>query len=304
VLPGVAVTAEWFRSTFKQLIERNNVALSLSDYTPVTLYNPVTGGTVTAYNLAASKANASDLLDSNDPDLRHQYDGIEINISARLPHGVRVFGGSSTERTLSNSCSAAKNNPNLLAFCDQWQNDIPFQTSFKLAGTYPLPWYGIAVSASLQALAGANAGSDALPYGQFTAGTGWDPSGNAAGPNGRGTYLNVAQTTTWTTTTCLDASKCTVGQRIIPGLTQAGLTVPLIAPSTEYLPRLNQVDFAVNKSFSVGQMRFSPKLDVFNAFNSDAYTGISSTQFGAATYFRPSTILQGRIIRLGVDVKW
>jgi hypothetical protein len=304
VLPGVAVTAEWFRSTFKQLIERNNVALSLSDYTPVSIYNPVTGGTVTAYNLAASKASASDLLDSNDPDLSHQYDGIEINVSARLPHGARVFGGSSTERTLSNSCSAAKNNPNLLAFCDQWQNSIPFQTSFKLAGTYPLPWYGIAVSASLQALAGASASSDPLPYGQFTAGTGWDPSGNAAGPNGRGTYLNVQQSTTWTATTCLDASKCTVGQRIVPGLTQAGLTVPLVAPSTEYLPRLNQVDFAVNKNFSVGHMRFSPKLDVFNAFNSDAYTGISSTQFGAATYFRPSTILQGRIIRLGVDVKW
>ena len=210
VLPGVAVTAEWFHSTFKDLIARNNVALSAADYTPVSVYNPVTGGNVTAYNLSAAKANASDLLDTNDPNLKRKYDGIEINFNAKLPKGARLFGGTSTERTVSNSCSAAANNPNLLAFCDQSQYDVPFETSFKLAGTYPLPFYGITFSASMQALAGALLGNDALPYGVFTAGTGWDPSGNAAGPNGRSTYLNVTQTTNWAAATCLDPSKCPV----------------------------------------------------------------------------------------------
>ena len=119
VLPGVAFTAEWFHSTFKDLIARNNVALSASDYTAVQVYNPVTGGSVTAYNLAAAKGSAVDYLDSNDPDLKRTYDGIELNVNARLPKGARMFGGLSTERTLANICSAAKNNPNLLAFCDQ-----------------------------------------------------------------------------------------------------------------------------------------------------------------------------------------
>jgi hypothetical protein len=304
VLPGVAVTAEWFHSTFHDLIDRINVAVAADDYTAVQISNPLDGGTVTAYNLARSKASAVDYLDSNDPDLERTYDGIEINFNARLPRGARVFGGTSTERTVSNSCSAARTNPNLLAFCDQSEWDIPFQTSFKLAGSYPLPFYGITVSGSLQALSGAQLGSDALPYGQFTAGTGWDPSGAAAGPNGRGTYLLVTPTTNWTAATCKDASKCTVGQRIIPNMTQASLTVPLAAPQTEYAPRLNQVDFSVSKNFSIAQFRFNPKLDLFNAFNSDDYTSVSSTQFGAATYLRPSVILQGRIIRVGVDVKW
>jgi hypothetical protein len=136
----------------------------------VSVYNPVTGGTVTAYNLAAAKGAASDLLDSNDPNLSRKYDGFEINFNAKLPKGARVFGGTSTERTLSNSCSAAANNPNLLAFCDQSQFTVPFTTSFKLAGTYPLPFYGITLSGSMQALAGALEGNDALPYGQFTDG--------------------------------------------------------------------------------------------------------------------------------------
>ncbi len=304
VVPGFAITAEYFRSSFKNMIARNNVALSLSDYTPVTIYNPTDGGTVTAYNLSAAQARASDLLDANDPDLKRTYDGMEINFNAKLPGGARLFGGTSTERTVSNSCSAAAHNPNLLAFCDQSQYDLPFSTSFKLAGTYPLPVYGITFSGSMQALAGSQLGSDALPYGVFTAGTGWDPSGNAAGPNGRGTYLLVTPSTNWTAATCKDTSKCTIGQRIIPGMTQAGLTVPLVAAQTEFAPRLLQVDFSLAKSFTIGGVRINPKLDLFNALNSDDYTGVTSTQFGAATYLRPSTILQGRIIRFGADLKW
>ena len=45
-------------------------------------------------------------------------------------------------------------------------------------------------------------------------------------------------------------------------------------------------------------------MDLFNAFNSDDYTAVSSTQFGTAAYLQPSVVLQGRIVRLGVDVKW
>ena len=106
ILPGFAVTAEYFRSSFKNMIARNNVALSVSDYTPVSIYNPMTGGTVTAYNLSTAKASAVDLLDSNDADLERRYDGLELNFNAKLPGGARLFGGTSTERTVSNACRA------------------------------------------------------------------------------------------------------------------------------------------------------------------------------------------------------
>ena len=74
--------------------------------------------------------------------------------------------------------------------------------------------------------------------------------------------------------------------------------------STVTLTRLKQVDFSFAKSFSIGQVKVNPKLDIFNALNSDDYTAVTTTQYGAATYMRPSTILQGRIVRLGVDVRW
>ena len=161
----------------------------------------------------------------------------------------------------------------------------------------PAAWYGISVSGSFQGLAGNLLGSDALPYGVFTAGTGFTQ------PNGQSTFWQVARATTYTAATCKSAS-CTVGALVVPGLTPATINVPLVAPQTEYAPRLNQVDLALSKSFNAGRIRLLPKLDIFNAFNSDDYTSVSTMQFGAVTYRRPATILQARIIRVGVDVKW
>jgi hypothetical protein len=97
---------------------------------------------------------------------------------------------------------------------------------------------------------------------------------------------------------------CTPGAVIIPGLTPASVNLGLVAPGTEFTPRINQVDFGLSKTFSAGSARFTPKLDLFNALNSDDYTAVASTQFNAQTYLQPSVVLQGRIIRVGVDVKW
>ena len=40
------------------------------------------------------------------------------------------------------------------------------------------------------------------------------------------------------------------------------------------------------------------------ALNADYYTSVASTQFNATTYQQPSVILQGRVVRVGMDVKW
>ena len=265
-----------------------------------TVYNPIRRHRSPAYNLARVEGAALvDYVDSNDPDLKRAYNGIEINFNARLPRGARLFGGTSTERTLANSCSAAGHNPNLLALLRQSQSGIPFTTSFKLAGTYPLPWYGITVSGSLQALAGSLLGIDALPYGVFTAGTGFDMQ-----PNGRETYLLVTPTTNWTPATCKDT--CEVHDRPAhhPGADADVAQRAADAGTARSTHRASIRSTSRWKNFNLGHIRVNPKLDIFNAFNSDDYTGVSTMQFGAATYERPSTILQGRIIRIGVDVKW
>ena len=295
LVSGTSVTAEWFHSDFKNLIARNNVARSASDYTLVNVASPIDGTTIPYYNVSAAKLNAVDNVDSTDPNMTRSYDGIEINVNARLPHGVRVFGGTSTEKTVSNSCSAATNDPNLLLFCDGSKNNIPWITAGKVAGTVPLPWYGITVSGAFQALAGTSIGTLPVQYGVFTAGTGF------ATPNGVGSNYLISRTTTYPAN-C--KGSCTPGALMIPGLTAASVNLGMVAPGTEFTPRINQVDFAASKTLKVDGLSLTPKLDVFNALNSDDYTSVASSQFNAATYLQPSVVLQGRIIRVGIDVKW
>jgi len=295
LLPGTSVTAEWFHSDFKNLIARNNVARTAADYTLINVASPIDGSVIPYYNISSTKQSAVNNVDSTDPNLKRWYNGLEININARLPHGVRVFGGTSTEKTISNSCSAATNDPNLLLFCDGTKNNIPWITAGKVAGTVPLPWYGITVSGAYQALAGTSIGTLPVQYGVFTAGTGF------ATPNGVGSNYLISRTTTYPAN-CKGA--CTPGALMIPGLTVASVNLGMVAPGTEFTPRINQVDFAASKTFKVDSLSFTPKLDIFNALNSDDYTSVTSSQFNANTYLQPSVVLQGRIIRIGVDVKW
>ena len=295
LLPGVSVTFEWFHSDYKDLTVRSNVARNDDSYIPVTVYSPADGTPITVYNTKPAFVSAVQNVDSTDPDVKRWYNAYEFNFNARLPKGARLFGGTTTEKTLANMCAANFGNPNLLLYCDQTKSGIPWLTQFKLAGTYPLPWYGISVGGAIQALPGYVLGTESLQYGVFTVGTGWDK------PNGEADYWQISRTTTYAAN-C--KGNCTPGALVIPALGPATLNVPLTAPNTVLSPRTTQVDFSASKAFHFGRMRVSPKMDVFNAFNSDDYQNVQTLQYGTLTYGRPTTILQGRIVRVGADVSW
>ena len=155
----------------------------------------------------------------------------------------------------------------------------------------PLPFWGISASVAFQSLNGYLTGTAAQAYGGFTAGTGFD------NPRGLGTF--------WLRHAGHDAPTARPpagGARTAAG--QASISVPLVAPETEFTPRINQLDISFSKRVTFGRASLLPKIDFFNALNSDDYSSVSTMQYGAAAYNRPSVILQGRIIRIGVDMTW
>src|SRR6185503_17736429 len=76
------------------------------------------------------------------------YQGIELNLNARLRNGIQLTGGLITERINTESCYVV-NSPQLV-FCN---NTPPFRATVKLMGVYPLP-LGMQVSGAYQALPG------------------------------------------------------------------------------------------------------------------------------------------------------
>ena len=83
----------------------------------------------------------------------------------------------------------------------------------------------------------------------------------------------------------------------------ASLSVPLVAPMTEYGDRINQLDLNISKTFRSAASAFQPKIDFFNLLNvSPVYavrTSNSVMNYGTASYMQPQSILVGRVFQLG-----
>jgi hypothetical protein len=86
-------------------------------------------------------------------------------------------------------------------------------------------------------------------------------------------------------------------------LTRVSERVTVEPRGTTRLPNVNMVDLSIRRTFTIGQ-RYSlePVVDVFNLTNGSAIRA-RTTQLGP-TYGRASDIQRGRLIKLGVNVKF
>ena len=268
---------------------RLNTSLNADSYNRFEVTNPLGGDNVPVWVIKPEFRGRVTNVDSTSDDMKRNYNGVDINFNARIRGGVRAFGGFNLERSINDVCVSAQSDPNRSLYCNQADSGIPWQKQFKATVVYPLPFWGISMSAALQSLNGYLVGAAAQAYGGFTAGTGFD------NPRGQGTFLQVTPATAGIPPALAQALR---------DAGQASVNVALVAPETEYTPRINQMDFSFSKKVTFGRLGMLPKIDFFNAFNSDDYSSVATAQFGARTYLQPSVVLQGRIIRIGVDVTW
>ncbi|MCU1385291.1 MAG: Outer rane receptor for ferrienterochelin and colicin [Acidobacteria bacterium] len=275
LLPRVSVTANWVRTNFYALALTQNTLQSFSDYTLTTIANPITGSPIAVYNVSAAKQSAVLNLNTTDPQGRRWNNAIEIAFNARFPGGATLFGGTATDRTTVVQCDGFTN-PNMLLYCDQTQNGIPWNPQFKLAGSMPLR-YGLQLGASYTTYK--------YTYGTATAGSAW-----------------LITPTTRYPANCLGA--CTPGALVDPGMTVASLSVPLIPPGTEFSDRVKQMDVTLRKNVAIGKLRLEPGISLFNAFNNHAAYAVRSMNYLTSSYLQPSTVLQPRLLRLEMQVKW
>ena len=294
VIAGVQLNANWFHRAFHNLPRQNNTLQSFSDYAPVPVVSPLDGSVITMYNVSRQALTRVNNVVFTDDTQKEWYNGYEVSLNARLPHGATVFGGMTSERMLWTLCNE-QSNPNNLLHCDARNSGIPFRTQFKLSGSYPLP-YGIQIGGSFQSIPG-------YPLG--CGGSCNIPSPTAlpsvTTPPGLGTVWLISPTTRYAAD-C--KGPCTPGALVIPNMSAANLSVPLIAPGTQYAERVNQLDLSFAKWFQVGATRLQPQLDLFNAFNRSAVLSVRSLNYGTPSYLQPSSVLQGRIVRLAMQMKW
>lgn len=301
LLPRLSVTAGWYHRSYHNLRRRTNTLQSFSDYTPFTLWSPIDGSPITYYNVSAAKVSAVSTVDENAPDRTMVYNGFEYNLNARLGRGITLFGGGMVERMLANVCDE-KANPNLLLYCDQSKSGLPFRSQFKLAASVPVG-YGFTVSMALQSLPGYLFGTAA----QYALTGVSGPSGITTNnpPNGAGSVWLISRTTRYTSCPGNSAQQgCVVGNLVNPNMTVASMSIPLVAPMTEYGDRINQLDLNLVRTFRTGRMSIQPKLDVFNVLNVAPVFAVRTMNYGTAAYRQPSSVLSGRVFQLGGIIRF
>ena len=269
---GLALTASWFHRSGYNLRRTDNLLVSLNDYTPFNIINPLDGEVITLYNLAPAKFGQVDRLDRNatDSDLRRQtFNGFEFGFNSRFGRGS-AFGAYTVDRTIVVNCDST-DDPNAFRFCDQSKLGLPFRHEGKLAASYVLPLYDIQVNAAFQS------------------------------------YRGVQHAGTWTVsrTTRYPANcqaPCAPNALVAPTLTQTSLSVSLVQPGTQFLGRHNQLDFGLRKLFRTGKLQWSGQVDIFNLLNTAVIKG-ETTQFGPS-FGRPTSILQPRTLRLAAQMRF
>ena len=148
LLPRVSVSANWYRRTFHRPAgHRQPAAHDGRLHAGRRLQPDRPASRSRVYNLTPAAAEPR-------RQLRHQrrrrsqavYNGVDFNLqrpAARRRHALRRV------RDGAQRCACIcdePDDPNLLLYCDDGENDIPSRTQFKFAGTYPLGW-GIQASA-------------------------------------------------------------------------------------------------------------------------------------------------------------
>ena len=283
IVPGSSVTFSYFRRDYKRMVWSDNLLVNDADWTRYDLPSPLNNGElIPVYNLNPAKSTAVNILDANSNNSR-VYEGYDVNFNSRM-QGLTVFGGINMGRTVANTCQV--DDPNYLRFCDWSQESIPFYTQFKVSGSYMLPW-ALQVSGSLQSYPGdaRNSSMDFVTWGT-----------NNATTSGTIPAIDPSLRTVW------NLDRATFNRLTGATLTQSALNINLTPPGTKFLDRQNQLDIRFKRLFRVRKLTLEAQADAYNALN----TGVALTRvqtFGNSLD-RPASILQGRLIRLGLQARF
>ena len=277
---NVRVSVSYFRTAHFNQTVIDNEAVTPASYDPYCVTAPASallpgGGGNRICGFAdisfAGRATVPRSVNKNDKDfgdVTDIYNGVDVDMNVRLARGVLVRGGFTLGRSVTDTCFVV-DSPQVLYQCRVVRPNYG-HSQVKFSGAYPLP-YGVEVSVVYQNIPGTPIQASATFF-----------NADVAPSLGRNLSSCPAPT----------------------GACNATVTLNLLTPNANYEGRINQVDFRVTKEFrQLGRVRAT--LDLYNALNASPILGRNNA-FGTtgAGWGRPTTIMPGRIVKLGAQYSW
>lgn len=297
VAPRVSVEVGYYRRWWQHFTDvTDNLLTTASDYNRFTVTAPADarlpggGGYAVGplFDITPSlfgRTFTDGRFSSNIDEIEHygnyirNWNGVDVNVSARLRGGLTLQGGTSTGKLRTDTCEIRGNVPEYGGgtltnpFCNVVQ---PFLTQVKAIGTYVVPKIDVLFSGTFSSLPGPSLAANVI----FRS--------DAASPLGQ-----------------------SLGRGVASGA--ASTTVNVLSPDTLYGDRVNDLDLRIGKIVRFNRMRANVALDIVNSLNSDAiltYNPLFGT-YNAQGAFLPSAtwptatgILQARLFRVSVQLDW
>ncbi len=146
-----SVSVGYYHRRFYDLYGIVNTLVPSSNYTAVTITNPITNHPMTVYNQNPATLGQINLLEKTIPSLYQRYNGIEFQVNTRLKKAT-VFGGFTYGKDYGTPDGSTTtmdfNNPNnLINLAGNLGYDSPYQV--RAGASYQFRW-GILVSGSLR----------------------------------------------------------------------------------------------------------------------------------------------------------
>ncbi len=253
----------YFRKTLNNYSRINRANLP-SDYTPLTVTNPLTNQAFTIYNLAQSKVGQSDFFFTNFSNLdNNAYHGLELSATKRFSKNYQMLAGFTIQRkkgTLFNATSDDLYNPNKDIFRTNAILDSDSTHVFKLSGTYSLPG-GAKVSANFQHYTGYPLQATNL---------------YRSGVNASGQTVN---------------------------LNQSSVTVPIEALGAERYDPVNLLNMRFGYVKKIAERyRMEPSVDLDNLFNSNTVT--TTTPAYGPSFKKATAFLGQRLAKFGLRISF
>ena len=167
ILQRVSVDVGYFRRIFGNFSATDNRAQNLFAQTtaltvPSDIRLPGGGGDALPnpiYNVDPSQFGRTDnlvnLTRNRGLDQNQHWNGVEVNVTARVRNGLTLQGGTSTGRTSTDTCDVRAALPEIAPTNPYCHVDNPFLTQVKGLASYVIPKIDVSVSTAFQSIPGA-----------------------------------------------------------------------------------------------------------------------------------------------------
>ena len=274
VLPRVSVEVGYFRRWLQGFTVTDNLAVTAADFDQFYIVAPLDdrlpgGGGYNVnglYNVVQAKAGQTNSLSTIATKYGEQtsvYNGVLINVSARMRNGLTVQGGVNSGKTVTDNCEIQALLPEIGPNDPYCHSEPGFVTRVTGLASYTVPKVDVLVSGTFR--------SD------------------------QGTSLAANYVVTSA------VAQQTLG-RPLSGGGAPTITVNLIEPGTQYGDRVNTIDLRVAKILRFGSLRTNLGVDLYNIFNSSAVLTYNQAFNPGGTWLAPTSVMQARFAKVSASI--